>query len=213
MNKISVLVPAFNEQEHIEKVITRLKNCNIIDEIIVIDNNSTDNTNAIAQSLGVNVVFCLEQGKGYAMEKGLEHATGDIIVYLDADISNYSCDVVKRLVKPIIKKDYDFVKGDFTRTGGRVTELVAKPLLELLFEELSKFNQPLSGLIAGKKEILKKITFDKEYGVDVGILIDLYKLNAKIEQVHLGEIINDSQNWHELTFMSREVMKAIFKRI
>lgn len=210
--KISVVIPAYNEEKFIEKVIKAVKKCEKIDEIIVVDNNSSDNTNKIARENGAITVFCKRQGKGYAMEKGIKVATGDIIAFVDGDICNYKKNFLCELLKPIVMGEADFVKASFERTGGRVTELVAKPLIELLFPKLSYLDQPLSGIMAGKANLLRKITLNKDYGVDVGILIDVYKMNAKIKQVSIGKIKNDSQDWHSLTKMAKEVASAIVSR-
>lgn len=212
MNNISVIIPAFNEQKCIKKVIKLVKKNENVDDIIVVDNNSTDATALVAQKESVKVLFCKEQGKGYAIEMGLKEAKNEIVVFIDADISNYSEDLIQTLSLPLLNKKADFVKSMFERTGGRVTELVAKPLLSILFPEIYKFSQPLSGMIAGKKSILSKIEFEKDYGVDIGILLDMIEMGVKIEEVHIGTIKNDSQHWKNLEKMSREVMNAIISR-
>lgn len=213
-NKVSVIIPAHNEEKNIEKVIKLIQKNKKenVDEIIVVDNASTDNTNNIAKSTGVKVIECSDKGKGYAMEKGLKYAKNSIIVFLDADIDNYSTDLIEILTEPIIKQKADFVKSMFERQGGRVTELVAKPLLDILFPDLYKFSQPLSGMIAGKKVFFDQLEFEKDYGVDIGILLDMIKLGARVEEVQIGKVNNDSQTWLQLEKMSREVMAAIFKR-
>lgn len=212
-HKISVIVPARNEEKNIKNVINMLKNNNeIIDEIIIIDNASNDRTNEIALKEGVRVLNCENIGKGYAMTMGVQNAKNDIIVFLDADVNNYTKNIVEILTKPIIERDIDFVKSMFERTGGRVTELVAKPLLDILFPDMFKFSQPLSGMIAGKRQWFEKIEFEKDYGVDIGILLDMIKLGANIEEVYIGKINNDSQPWLKLEKMSKEVMMAILKR-
>ena len=212
MPKLSVIIPARNEEKSIRKVIKIVKQNPDVDEIIVVDNNSTDKTSVLANNEGAKVIFCKEQGKGYAIEKGLLEAKNEIVVFIDADINNYSKDLIKTLSDPIINDDIDFVKSMFQRTGGRVTELVAKPLLDILFPEIHKFSQPLSGMIAGKKSLFLKINFEKDYGVDIGILLDMISIGAKITEVHIGKIKNKSQQWKNLDKMSREVMGAIIKR-
>ena len=212
MKKVSVIIPAFNEQRSIKKVIKLVKNNANVDEIIVVDNNSTDDTALLAENEGAKVVFCKEQGKGYAMEKGLHEAKNETVVFIDADINNYSKDVIEKLAEPIINDEADFVKSLFERTGGRVTELVAKPLLDILFPEIYKFSQPLSGMIAGKKSLLSKIEFEKDYGVDIGILLDMINMNVAIKEIHIGQIKNHSQQWKNLEKMSKEVMNAIINR-
>ena len=211
MKKVSVLIPAFNEEKNIENVIKYVQGRDLVDEVIVIDNNSTDKTNEIAKRLNVKTIMCKTMGKGYAMTCGLKYAKNDVVVFLDADISNYADDMISKMVEPIINDNYDFVKSDFTREGGRVTELVAKPLLELLFPKLN-FNQPLSGIIAGKKEFFKSLEFEKDYGIDVGILIDAYLSNVKMKEVYIGNIKNESQDWKDLKLMAKQVIYSILKR-
>lgn len=212
MSTISVVIPALNEEKNIARIIEYVKHLSIVDEIIIVDNNSTDRTREIIKEHGIKPIICKRRGKGYAMECGLKKAKGDIVLFTDADISNYAHDFIDKMVEPLIKNECDFVKATFSREGGRVTELVAKPLLELTFPELTEYSQPLSGIIAGKKSLFKKIRFEKDYGVDIGILIDCYKLKAKMREVNIGKIKNDSQDWKDLTYMAREVSKSILKR-
>ena len=209
---ITVIIPARNEEKTIQKVVKLVQKCKLVNQIIVVDNNSIDNTAKLAQSVGAYVVHCSIPGKGYAMEAGLKHSINDIVVYIDADISNYSKDLIIKLAEPLLYKKADFVKSRFDRAGGRVTELVAKPLLDILFPDIHKFSQPLSGMIAGRRSIFEQIIFEKDYGVDIGILLDMVNINARIKEVHIGTIKNASQQWQSLEKMSREVIQAIIKR-
>lgn len=211
-SKVSVIIPVLNEEQTIGEVIELVKRSKYTNEIIVIDDKSDDNTLKVALSHGAKVYVSAMRGKGYSMKEGLMYAKNDIVVYLDGDIGNYKDDIVEKLVYPILYENYDFVKSTFDREAGRVTELVAKPLLGLIFPELVKFSQPLSGMIAGKKSILEKVNFENDYGVDIGILIDVYNLNARIKEVHIGKIDNKSKPWQQLGKMSAEVSKAILKR-
>ena len=212
MKKVTVVIPARNEEKHIANVIRSVRECELVDEILVVNNNSRDNTKQVALRCGAKVVNCKKVGKGYAMETSLKYASGDIILFADADIDNYDKNFVYKMIAPILKNRSDFIKSTFNRQGGRVTNLVAKPLLELAFPELCNFSQPLSGIIAGKKEYFNMIVFEKDYGVDIGILIDLYKLGIRIREVSIGNIENDSQDWKNLIDMSRQVTQAIVKR-
>lgn len=211
-SKISVIIPAYNEEDNIITVIEKTKKNENVQEIIVVNNLSTDRTEELAKKAGAKVVNCNMQGKGYAMEAGMKIAQNDIIVFLDADIPGYSENIIYKLTQPIIENNIDFVKSTFDREGGRVTELVAKPLLKLLFPEFERFTQPLSGMIAGKKQIFEKLQFEKDYGVDIGILIDVVNMEFSIEEVKIGSIQNKSKEWKSLEKMSREVMQAILKR-
>ncbi len=209
---ISAIIPAYNEEENIKTVIDICKENKNVTEIIVVNNLSTDRTEEIAKKEGAKVIFCDKQGKGYAMEAGIEQAQNECIVFLDGDISDYSDDVIYKLTEPILERNVDFVKATFDREGGRVTELVAKPLLKLLFPDLQKYTQPLSGMVAGKKSVFQKIELEKDYGVDIGLLLDMVKLNVKIEEVKIGKIKNVCKSWKALEKMSTEVMRAILKR-
>ena len=212
MKKVSIIIPAHNEENTIAQVIEKVRNSKIESEIIVVDNCSTDKTYEIAVSNGVKAIHCENKGKGYAMEAGIKEINSDIVVFVDGDLGIYEEDVIELMVRPILDEDVDFVKSAFEREGGRVTELVAKPLLELLFQDMQSFEQPLSGIISGKTEIFKRITLEKDYGVDIGILLDMIKLNAKIKEKHIGRIDNNSKSWQSLSKMSKEVAKAILKR-
>lgn len=210
--KISVIIPAHNEEKQIQRVIRMIRGNENVNQIIVVDNASTDKTQKLARQAGAEIVECLQKGKGYAMEAGLKCANNEIVIFVDGDINNYSKNLVKQLSEPIINDEADFVKSMFERKGGRVTELVAKPMLSILFPEMYNFSQPLSGMIAGKRSLLKKIHFEKDYGVDIGILLDVIDLGAKVAEVHIGKINNASQPFHALEEMSKQVMITILKR-
>ena len=210
--KVSVIIPALNEEQSIGKVVDLVKKSKFTDEIIVIDDNSEDNTVEEAKKHGAKVYISAVRGEGYSMKEGLHYAKNNILVYLDGDIGNYEEDIVEKLAYPILYEEYDFVKSTFDREAGRVTELVAKPLLGILFPDLLIFSQPLSGMIAGKKEVFQKVNFENDYGVDIGILIDVFNIQARIKEVHIGKIENKSKPWQQLGKMSSEVAKAILKR-
>lgn len=138
--KISVIIPAHNEEKSIESVIKHLREEKIECEIIVVDNCSTDNTAKKAEEGGADkIVYCRNKGKGYAMEEGLKHANHDIIIFIDGDLKIETNKILELMTEPILYSDVDFVKSTFEREGGRVTELVTKPLLDLLFPNMYKF--------------------------------------------------------------------------
>lgn len=209
---ISVIIPTLNEEAFIVKIIGIARKCKLVNEIIVVDDHSFDNTVQLAKQAGASVIMSTKLGKGASMRDGLLVASNDIIAYIDADIGNYQNDLINILVNPIIEQGYDFVKSTFERQAGRVTELAAKPLLSLLFPQALIFSQPLSGMIAGKKIFFEKVVFENDYGVDIGILLDMIQQKAKIKEVNIGEIENKMKQWQQLAPMAREVSKAILKR-
>lgn len=209
---ITVIIPALNEQETIGKVVKFCLSEPLVNEVIVVDDQSNDKTIPTAKAAGANVLISQVKGKGFSMKEGILSASNQLLVFLDADIHPYPINTIRNLVQPLIDNECDFVKGAFARNAGRVTELVAKPLLKIFYPELSAFQQPLSGMIAGKKSFLNKIDFFHDYGVDIGILIDMFLMHARIKEVNIGYIENKSKPWRMLGKMSGEVARAIIKK-
>lgn len=212
MTMVSVIIPALDEEKTIRKVITLVSDSPVVDEILVIDDKSFDNTIKQSRLPKVRIYTSPMLGKGHSMRDGMLLARNEVIVYLDADIITYPENVVELLSRPILNDEADFVKSCFDRQAGRVTELVAKPLLSILFPELTKFSQPLSGMIGARKSFLKRIDIENDYGVDIGILLDMHNLGARISEVNIGYIENRMQSWEQLGKMSREVSRSILKR-
>lgn len=209
---ITVIIPALNEEATIDFVVRLAMQSVNVTEVIVVDDKSMDNTVATARQAGATVITSTKLGKGASMKDGVLVTKNNIIVFLDADITTYPSNIIALLTDPILQGSADFVKSYFSRQAGRVTELVAKPLLSILYPDFPKFWQPLSGMIAGKKNLFQKIEFEEGYGVDIGILLDMFSLGAKIEEVNLGHIENRMQTLEELGKMSKEVAKTIIKK-
>lgn len=212
MDVISVIIPTLNEERTVESVVEFARRSFSVEEVIVIDDKSLDRTVECAKRAGAKVVTSTRLGKGASMRDGLLLSKGDIVVFLDADIESYDVKAIEQLTGPIIRDEADFSKATFEREAGRVTELVAKPLLTLLIPALSRFSQPLSGMIAAKRSVLEKLSFENDYGVDVGLLIDAHQQGARIVEVPIGSIAHKSKTWSELSPMAREVARAILKR-
>lgn len=210
---VSVIIPTLNEAATIRQVIQLVKRSSLVTEVLVVDDKSIDNTVEEAKKENVKVITSTQLGKGTSMREGIQVCKNNIIVFLDADIINYPPDIIERLAGPILQGEADFVKSTFDRQAGRVTELVAKPLLSILLPELTQFSQPLSGMIAGTRQLFERITFENDYGVDIGILVDAYLLNARIKEVNIGKLDNRMQSLEQLGKMSREVSRAILKRV
>jgi glucosyl-3-phosphoglycerate synthase len=209
---VTVIIPTLNEQTTISYIVQLVKKALIVTEILVIDDKSLDDTIKNAKSEKVKIYTSTKLGKGASMRDGMLLANNEIIVYLDADITTYPKNIIDLLTEPIISDKADFVKSVFDRRAGRVTELVAKPLISLLFPELAHFSQPLSGMIAGRKSFFEKVSFENDYGVDVGLLIDMHHIKARISEIHIGYIGNRMQSLEQLGKMSIEVSRAILRR-
>ena len=210
--KVSVIIPAFNEENTVARVVEVIKQASCVDEIIVVDDGSSDNTAQEAREAGATVIsHDVNKGKGEALYTGYKNAECDIIAFIDADIHNLTSKKVSAMIKPILDGKTDITKTKFSRASGRVTELTAKPLLGFFFPEIN-YEQPLSGQFAARKEALKKINFEKDYGVDVGIVIDADVLGISIMEVDIGAIQHDMSSLSDLNMMANEVVRTIISR-
>lgn len=210
--KVSVIIPAFNEEDTVATVVEVVKKVSFVDEIIVVNDGSSDNTENEALNAGARVINHEDnKGKGAALRTGYKEAECDIIAFIDADIYNLSSSKVEAMIRPILDGKTDITKTKFSRASGRVTELTAKPLLNFFFPEIN-FEQPLSGQFAARKEVLKKMDFEKDYGVDVGIVIDADVLGISITEVDIGAIEHDMSPLADLNLMANEVVRTIISR-
>jgi glycosyltransferase involved in cell wall biosynthesis/nucleotide-binding universal stress UspA family protein len=237
---ISLALPALNEEETVGKVVRMMKkelmeNIPLIDEIVLIDSDSTDKTREIAAGEGIPVYIhqqLLERlgarrGKGEALWKSLLVTRGDIIAWIDTDIVNIHPRFVYGILGPLLANpQVQLVKGFYRRPlkvgeklqvsgGGRVTELTARPLLNLFYPELSGVVQPLSGEYAGRRAALERAIFFSGYGVETGLLIDIferYGLGA-IAQVDLLERIHHNQPLEALSKMSFAIIQTVMHKL
>jgi glycosyltransferase involved in cell wall biosynthesis/nucleotide-binding universal stress UspA family protein len=237
---ISLALPALNEEATVGRVIQTLQEALIrrvplLDEILLIDSASTDRTREVARALGIPVHIHQEvlpelgarAGKGEALWKSLYLTRGDILIWIDTDIVNIHPRFVYGLLGPLIMHpEIQFVKGFYRRPlrvdnrtqaagGGRVTELTARPLLNLFFPELSGMIQPLAGEYGGRRKALEQMPFSSGYGVEIGLAIDMFEkfgIDA-IAQVDLQERIHHNQPLESLGKMSFAIIQTVIRRI
>ena len=239
--KISLCLPTLNEAKTIAKEIVIFKSelmsrYPLLDEIVVVDSGSTDHTRKIAREFGADVYLASDilprfepyVGKGENLWKALYITSGDIIVYLDADIKNIHHRFAYGLIGPLLlNPEIKFSKAFYDRPiatlgrkmrptgGGRVTELVIRPLFSLFFPDLTQILQPLSGEYAGYREIFEKIPFPIGYGVETSMILDIYQ-NWGLEvmaQVDLEKRVHRNQDTKALGKMSFAILKTFINRI
>lgn len=236
---VSLCIPTLNEEKTIGKEVVIFMSelvvrYPLLDEIAVIDSGSSDKTREIAASFGADVYQASEilknlgarKGKGENLWKAIYQLTGDIIVYIDADIKNIHPRFIYGLVAPLIyNPEIKYVKAFYDRPlasskgirpsgGGRVTEILIRPLFSLFFPELTALTQPLSGEYAVRREVLEKIPFPVGYGVETSHLIDVYHkwgLEA-IAQTDLDQRVHRNQSTMDLGKMSFGILQTFLKR-
>ncbi len=211
--RVSVVIPAFNEEKSIAHVIDTVKKVSNITEIIVVDDGSEDKTYELASQYDDVILLKhnKNKGKGSAMKTGLKKVSNDIVLFLDADLSEINQYQVEAIIQPIIDDQADITKTKFKREAGRVTELTAKPLLQFFFPELN-FDQPLSGQFAAIKSFLDAIDLEHDYGVDIGIVLDADAQGMRIQEVDIGNIVHEMSTLKELNIMANEVVRTIVDR-
>ena len=236
--EITVCVPTRETAATIAAVLRELRalrDGGLVDQILVIDAGTADGTATIAAAAGAEVFQEDEllpeqgpvEGKGDAMWRALSVATGEIVVYLDGDVRDFGRHYVTGLLGPLLQSPrIEFVKGFYRRPlsieemeiedgGGRVTELSARPLLELLVPALGEFRQPLAGECAGRRSLLTRIPYSTGYGVEIAMLVDVWRQVGieRMAQVDLGCKRNAHQSLAALAEMSRDVIAALVARL
>ena len=236
---ISLCFPTLNEAQTIGRILDIVRKSiyepGLVDEVVVIDSNSMDRTVSVVRSAGFKVLQHREilteygsfKGKGDALWKSLAVLKGDIIIWCDSDIMNFKPRFIYGILGPLLIDDrISYVKGFYRRPlkidssylkseGGRVTELLVRPLLNLFYPALSKVFQPLSGEYAGRRKILESIPFSTGYGVEVGLLIEIYEkfgLEA-IAQVNLQRRVHRNQPISALSKMSFVILQTIIEKL
>ena len=237
---ITVVVPARDEESTVGSIVRvirqrLMREVPLVDELVVVDSCSTDGTAGVAAAAGARVVrqdkvlghLPVMSGKGEALWKGLAATSGDLVVFVDADVYGFTADFITGLVGPLLMDPaVAYVKGFYHRPlvdgghtvtdgGGRVTELVARPLLNLHWPQLAGFVQPLAGEYAGRREALEAVPFVTGYGVEVGLLVDLLELVGldALAQVDLGQRQHKHQDNEGLGRMSAQIMLAALSRL
>ena len=232
---VSVCLPARDEADTIGAIVETVRRelqdaTGLVDEVLVVDDHSSDGTAEVATAAGARVVPVDDvlpelgpgTGKGEALWKSVAAARGDLIVWCDADITDFGARFVVGLLGPLLQHpDVDFVKGFYDRPpgaegggGGRVTELVARPAIALLHPHLATIVQPLGGEYAGRRALLERLPFVQGYGVDLGLLIDVTDLEGAgaIAQVDLGTRHHRNRTLDQLGPQALEVLQTALRR-
>jgi glucosyl-3-phosphoglycerate synthase len=237
---VSVVLPARDERETVGEIVATIRRdlvdgAPLVDEVIVIDSRSVDDTAEVAAAAGARVVaqdavlpdLPPMSGKGEALWKSMHVAQGDLIVFVDADLRNFSSSFVTGLLGPLLDDpSVCYVKACYDRPyvadgrtiehgGGRVTELVARPLINMHWPLLAGVLQPLSGEYAGRRAVLERLPFVTGYGVELGLLVDVLEVAGldAIAQVDLGTRVHRHQSAEALGGMSGQILQTAWSRL
>lgn len=225
--RVTVCIPARDEAETVGQIVCRIRkelieSVPVVDEILVMDDGSIDQTASVAAAAGATVLSTRDilpdyphHGKGQAMWKGVHAATGDVIVFCDADIRDFHAGFVLGVAGPLLlRDDITFAKGFYKRSGGRVTELMARPLISVFFPHLADLAQPLSGECGSFRSVLESLPFAGGYGVDLGLLIDVTERfgNAGLVQCDLGERVHRNRPLVDLGPQSLAILQVGLER-
>ncbi|MET9144938.1 glucosyl-3-phosphoglycerate synthase [Streptomyces sp. NPDC058319] len=233
---VSVVLPALNEEETVGDIVAVIRRelmarVPLVDELVVVDSGSTDRTSRVAAAAGARVVhrdtilprIPAVPGKGEVLWRSLLVTRGDVVCFVDADLREFSADFVTGIVGPLltdpdvqlVKAMYDRPLGTAAGQGGRVTELMARPLLNMHWPQLAGFVQPLGGEYAARRSLLEQLPFPVGYGVELGMLVDALHLVGleALAQVDVGERIHRHQDGQALGRMSAAIYRTAQLRL
>ncbi len=209
---VSVVIPVLDEAPTVERLVRCLLRSAPVPEVIVVDDGSIDGSGEIAAKAGAKVMMSTLLGKGTSMADGIEAARGDLILFLDGGLFDIDDDLVDRLIAPLESGEADFVKAGYNSGPGRVTEILARPLLSAFFPELTRFAQPLGGIVAARRSLLSNLRLEHDYGADIGLLIDAVMRGAKVEEVDIGRLERHTRSLGELGEMATQVTRVVLDR-
>jgi len=151
------------------------------------------------------------KGKGSALKSGLKKAKTEVILFLDADLMNITAKKIMKIVQPVLDGEVDFSRGSFKLSRGRVTEIAVKPMMCILYPNLS-FDQPISGQVCAKKSFLDKVEFEQRWGVDIALLLDAITKGERVMEVDIGRLYHKARTTSEKAEMAKQVLSTMIKK-
>lgn len=208
--RVAVAIPARDEERTVGAIVAEIVDLlvhrhPVVDQVVVVDDGSTDSTADVARSAGATVITTARRGKGQALRRAVESADAEVIVFLDADVANFGHHFVTARVEPTLRQDHlVMVKGAYRRPlhgrpdeGGRVTEILARPLLRQFWPALAHLSQPLAGECAIRRHVFDHISLADDYAIEIALLLDVNRRYGPeaIGQAHLGSESTGIGRW------------------
>ncbi|MDH4359010.1 MAG: HAD-IB family phosphatase [Candidatus Berkelbacteria bacterium] len=214
--QLSVIIPSFNEAKTVAKVVEEVLKLKEVGELILVDDGSTDKTEKKIEkskkdSRFIYIKHPKNRGKGAALKTGIKRAKNEAILLLDADLMNITSSKIKKIFMPVLRDEVDVSRASFSRERGRITEFAIKPMMKILYPT-TDFTQPISGQVCAKKSFLNRINLEKDYGVDIGILLDAIHEGQRIIEVDIGWLEHKKNEDQKVAEMAQKVLETMIKK-
>jgi len=214
--KLSAIMPSYNEARTVGRVVGEVLKLAEIDELILVDDGSTDKTAKKIEKFKKDKRFkyikhLKNKGKGAALKTGIGKAENQVILLLDADLKNITAQKIKKIYMPVLEGEVDVSRASFSLSRGRVTEIAVKSMMKIVFLDV-ELEQPITGQVCAKKSFLERIDLENRWGVDIGILLDAMREGQVIKEVNIGKIDHKARSMEDKAEMAKQVLETMIKK-